>query len=229
MTALSNVKYNQISWRFRPEKERRPHSDTDMGQLFSDILKTLALAAALFFVVQALIQNYEVFGASMEPNLGSGDHILVNKAAYLSLDLERISKIIPFYDREDGSKFHLFGEPERGDVVIIKSPNPPPERLIKRIVGIPGDRVEIRAGTLRITGKPIEEPYIMGGAGNLSPLVVPEDHYFVLGDNRSRSNDSRFFGSIPRSDIVGKAWVSYWPLGAFGIVDSYPIEVAAAP
>jgi signal peptidase I len=200
-----------------------------MGRAFSDILKSLVLAAALFFVIQALVQNYQVFGASMEPSVHSGEHIIVNKVAYLSLDLDRLSKLIPFYDRDDGSRFHLFGEPERGDVVIVRSPSPPPDRLIKRIVGTPGDTVEIRSGTLYINGQPIEEPYTLKGGPSVSLMVVPDDYYFILGDNRPSSNDSRYFGPVPRSDIVGKAWMAYWPLGDIGIVDSYAIEVPSNP
>ncbi|MFQ5872942.1 MAG: signal peptidase I [Dehalococcoidia bacterium] len=198
-----------------------------MKQTFSDVVKTLVLAAALFFVVQALLQNFEVFGASMEPSVQSGEHILVNKAAYLSLDLDRVSKFIPFYDPE--KELQLFGEPERGDVVVFKSPNPPPKRLIKRIVGLPGDTIEIRAGALYINGQRIEEPYTTGAADDsLSPRVVPEDHYFLLGDNRNQSNDSRNpeIGPVHRSNIVGKAWLSYWPLGDFGFVDAHSIEMS---
>ena len=200
-----------------------------MSQALSDILKSLILAVVLFFAVQAILQNYQVFGASMEPSVSSGERIIVNKAAYSSLDLDRLSKLVPFYDEENGSKLHLFGEPQRGDVVIIDSPNPPPERLIKRIVGIPADTVEIRANVLYINGQPIEEPHTSDAGPSMSPEVVPEDHYFILGDNRGRSKDSRFFGPIHQSDIIGKAWLAYWPLGEFGIVDSNSIEVPDSP
>ncbi|MEE9198965.1 MAG: signal peptidase I [Dehalococcoidia bacterium] len=206
-----------------------------MGRAFSDILKSLVLAAALFFVIQALVQNYQVFGASMEPSMHSGERIIVNKAAYLSVDLGKLSKFIPFYDKADGSRVHLFGEPQRGDVVIVESPNPPPDRLIKRIVGIPGDTVEIRSGTLYINGHPIEEPYVQGSTSILCrngveyPYDVLEDSYFIMGDNRTHSNDSRCLGPISRSDIVGKAWMAYWPLGDIGIVDSHAIEVPSDP
>ncbi|MFQ5933726.1 MAG: signal peptidase I [Dehalococcoidia bacterium] len=202
-----------------------------MKHALADIVKTLVLAAALFFVVQALIQNYQVFGASMEPSVQSGDHIIVNRVAYLSLDLDRVSKFIPFYEAEEGKKVQLFGKPQRGDVVIIESPNPPPDRLIKRIVGLPGDTVEIRNGVLFVNGHQVDETYIQEFDSNFSPVVVPEERYFVLGDNRSHSNDSRYFKPccIHRSDIVGKAWLSYWPLGDWGIVDSHPIEVPSEP
>ena len=193
----------------------------------SEIFRTLVLAAILFFVVQALLQNYKVFGASMEPSFESGEHILVNRAAYMSIDLGKLSKLIPFYDKEDGDKFYLLGEPDRGDVVIIKSPPPPPDRLIKRIVGLPGDTVEIKGGTVYINNHPLEEPYTTGFSSSLAPVKMPEDHYFVLGDNRGRSNDSRFpgFGPVHRSNILGKAWLAYWPFSSFGLVDSHSLDV----
>lgn len=201
-----------------------------MKSAVTDVIKTLILAAALFFVVQTIIQNYEVFGASMEPSMQTGDHIIVNKAAYVSLDLHKVSKFIPFYEAEEGKVIDLFGEPSRGDVVIIDSPNPPPDQLIKRIVGVPGDTVEIRGGILFINGERIQEDYTRAAPSlSLSPVVVEDDSYFVLGDNRSRSNDSRNFGQVDRDRIVGKAWLSYWPLGDFGIVDDHHLELSSDP
>ncbi len=163
----------------------------------------------------------------MEPSFQSGEHILVNRSAYLSIDLGKLSKLIPFYDREDGDRLYLLGEPDRGDVVIIESSSPPQDRLIKRIVGLPGDTIEINGGTVYINDYPIDEPYTSGLSSSLAPVSVPEDHYFVLGDNRGRSNDSRFpgFGPVQRSDILGKAWLAYWPFSSFGLVDSYSLEI----
>ena len=178
-------------------------------------------------MVQAIIQNYEVFGGSMEPTIHTGDHIIVNKAAYVSLDLHKMSKFVPFYDAEEGQVLDIFGEPARGDVVIINSPSPPPEQLIKRIVGVPGDTVEIRGGDLFINGERIQEVYIRGSAPSISPIVIPRDHYYVLGDNRAHSNDSRYFGPVPRDSIVGKAWLAYWPLDGFGIVDDHHLELSS--
>ncbi len=209
--------------------EAAPVLRLEMRQLFFDIIKTLVLAAALFFVVQTLVQNYQVFGASMEPNLHSGDHLIVNKAAYLSLDMGSVSKFIPFYEADDDSMLFIFGEPKRGDVVIIKAPFPPPDRLIKRIVGLPGDTVEIKTGVLYVNGFPVTEPHVQGAPPSLDRVEVPEAHYYVLGDNRTRSNDSRTFGPIHRSAIVGKAWISYWPLGELGVVDSFYGEVNLTP
>ena len=195
-----------------------------MKRSLLDVVKALALAAVFFFVVQAVVQNYQVLGQSMEPNLHSGQHVIVNKAAYMSLDVEGLSKFIPFYDADEGSEFHLFGEPERGDVVVIRSPQEMEKRLVKRIVALPGDSLEIEDGIVKINGHSISEPYVLGNTRDRDESTIPEGHYFVLGDNRPRSNDSNSFGPIYKSQIIGKAWLAYWPPGDFGPVDSFTIE-----
>ena len=192
-----------------------------------EIIKALALAAAFFFVVQSVLQNYQVLGQSMEPNLHSGQHVIVNKAAYMSVDVDRLSKFIPFYDVEDGSEMHLLGEPQRGDVVVVRSPQESGKRLVKRIVALPGDSLEIEGGTIRINGESISEPYVLGNTRDRDKSTIPEGHYFVLGDNRTRSNDSNNFGPIHESQIIGKAWLVYWPLGDFGPVDSFAIQLGS--
>ena len=195
-----------------------------MKRSLLDVVKALALAAVFFFVVQAVLQNYQVLGQSMEPNLHSGQHVIVNKAAYMSLDVDRLSKFIPFYEVDEESELHLFGEPERGDVVVIRSPQELAKRLVKRIVALPGDSLEIEDGILKINGQLISEPYVLGNARDRDESTIPEGHYFVLGDNRPRSNDSNSFGPVHESQIVGKAWLTYWPPRDFGPVDSFTIE-----
>ena len=195
-----------------------------MTKTLSDVAKALALAACFFFVVQAVLQNYQVLGQSMEPNLHSGQHVIVNKAAYMSVDVERLSKFIPFYEVDEGSELHLFGEPERGDVVVVVSPQPSGKRLVKRVLGLPGDTLEIEDGMLKINGRAITEHYVLGSPRDRELLRIPTDHYFVLGDNRPQSNDSNSFGPVHRSQIVGKAWLAYWPPEEFGTVDSFSIE-----
>ena len=198
-----------------------------MTKTLVDIIKALALAAFFFFVVQAVLQNYQVLGQSMEPNLHSGQHVIVNKAAYMSVDVDRLSKFIPFYEVDGESELQLFGEPQRGDVVVIRSPQESGKRLVKRIVALPGDSLEIEDGVLSINGRASDEPYVLGKTRSRERMTIPDDHYFVLGDNRPQSNDSNNFGPIHRSQIVGKAWLAYWPLENFGTVDSYVIELGS--
>lgn len=195
-----------------------------MTKTLIDIAKALALAAFFFFVVQAMLQNYQVLGESMEPNLHSGQHVIVNKAAYMSVDVDKLSKFIPFYEVDEGSELHLFGEPQRGDVVVVVSPQPSGKRLVKRVVGVPGDTLEIEDGVLTINGQAIDEPYVLGIPRDRDPLRIPAGHYFVLGDNRPQSNDSNNFGPVHRNQIIGKAWLAYWPPEEFGTVDSFAID-----
>lgn len=195
-----------------------------MTKTLIDVAKALALAACFFFIVQAVLQNYQVLGQSMEPNLQSGQHVIVNKAAYMSVDVDRLSKFIPFYEVDEGSELNLFGEPQRGDVVVVVSPQPSRKRLVKRVLGLPGDTLEIEDGVLKINGRAIAEPYVLGNPRDRQPLRIPSDHYFVLGDNRPHSNDSNNFGPVHRSQIIGKAWIAYWPLENLGIVDSFSID-----
>ena len=109
-------------------------------------------------------------------------------------------------------------------MVVIRSPQEMEKRLVKRIVALPGDSLEIEDGIVKINGHSISEPYVLGNTRDRDESTIPEGHYFVLGDNRPRSNDSNTFGPIYKSQIVGKAWLAYWPPGDFGTVDSFQIE-----
>lgn len=156
-----------------------------------------ALAVAL--VIQAfLFQAFYIPSESMEPTLQTGDRVLVNKLSY---DLHDVN---------------------RGDVVVFeRPPNEPPSEvhdLIKRVVGLPGDTVEGVDGVVLVNGEPLDESYLASGTitSPFSAVVVPEDHVFVMGDNRGNSRDSRFFGPIDESLIVGRAFVIVWPLGRVG-------------
>ena len=110
--------------------------------------------------------------------------------------------------------------PERGDIVVI-DPQTGQERLIKRVIGLPGDIVEIRESRVYLNGRPFDETYLplRTPQANFGPALVPAGHVFVLGDNRNNSNDSRYFGSISLEQVTGRAWVSYWPVEDFGLVE----------
>jgi signal peptidase I len=132
----------------------------------------------------------------MEPSLHSDQRLVVEKVSY---------------------RFH---GPQRFDVVILKLPSQGDELLIKRVVGLPGETVEIRDGQVYINGEPLVESFINGDTrpGRNEHVIVPPLHVFVLGDNRNHSNDSRSFGPVPIENIVGRAWVSYWPPDDLGLV-----------
>ena len=159
-----------------------------LRRLLRDVLEAGVMALVLFVLLQATVQNTIVEGQSMEPNLVSGQRLLVNKLAY------------------------RLGEPARGDIVVIDSPRGTSEKLIKRIVGLPGETVELRGGRVYINGQMIEETYHPAvGMRPYPPTIVPPGYYFLLGDNRDHSGDSRVWGSASRDLIVGRVLVSIWP------------------
>lgn len=171
-----------------------------------ETLPILILAAILFFVQRATIQTSVVDGSSMSPSFRNGQRIIVNKVVY---------------------RFH---EPERGDVVIFEPPNNDIEDYIKRIIGLPGESVEIRGGVVYIheedgTVFPLDEPYIKDPARQpYEGEKIPENEYFVLGDNRNVSSDSRYGWTLPRQNIVGKAWLSIWPPDMMGLAANYSFD-----
>ncbi len=166
-----------------------------------DILETVTFVGSIFIVVYLFImQPNQVKGASMEPGLHSGDYIFTSKVTY---------------------KFRSI---QRGDIVVFHSPKNPDIEYIKRIIGLPGDRVLIQDETVSVNGIPLSEPYISartttwenGAIKEGEPLVVPKNELFVLGDNRPRSSDSREFGSIPISSLIGQVFYRYFPPGRMG-------------
>ena len=161
------------------------------------VVATLVLALLIFLLVNATMESREVEGACMEPNLYSGQRVLVIKAAYWC------------------------GEPQRGDVIIFLSPQDPDRTLIKRIIGLPNESISISDGTVHIDGEPLEEPYVQGGHDNFPETQVPAESYFVMGDNRNHSTDSRRWGMLPRENIIGRAWLCYWPLGDWHLIRGY--------
>jgi len=163
------------------------------------ILTALILALIIFFGVQAIIESRVVEGSSMEANLYDGQRLIVVKAAY------------------------WFGEPQRGDVIIFRHPLDPGRTLVKRVVGLPGEHIEIKDGLVYIDGSPLYEPYVKGMVstscqGSYCDLEIPQEQYFVMGDNRTASSDSRFWGMVPRGDIIGRAWLLYWPLSDWHLI-----------
>lgn len=161
-------------------------------EFLESVLPALVIVAVInLFLAQAT----RVEGQSMEPNLHDNERLIIEKVSY------------------------RFRQPERGDIVVIRSPQSGTAPLIKRVIGLPGEIVEIKLNRVYINGEPLEEPYLeQPTPGTMSPRLVPEDHVFVLGDNRRASNDSRFFGMVPYEDILGRAWFCYWPLDCLGVI-----------
>ena len=161
-----------------------------------EALETIVPAILVALLINLfLAQATRVYGQSMEPALQTNQRLVVEKVSY---------------------RLH---PPRRGDVVVIKLPQHPVELLIKRVVGLPGETVEVRDGEVWINGQVLQEPYVAQlTQGSMAPRVVPEGMIFVLGDNRGYSNDSRSFGPVPLENVVGRAVFSYWPPGTIGFV-----------
>lgn len=184
--------------------------------LIWDIAETLLIALVLFVAIRGVILNYRVDGSSMEPTLHNGEMLIVNRRAYVAIPLGRWLNAIPGVDVDEGWVWHPFGQPQRGDIVVFRPPNGGSEPYVKRIIALPGEHVEIREGAVFINGKRLIEPYLVEptvwrGMTLNHEYVVEPGHVFVMGDNRNNSSDSRIFGAIPMSSIIGKAWLTYWP------------------
>lgn len=158
-----------------------------------EIVQTLILAGVFYGIVSLATARVVVEGPSMQPTLKSGEWIIVNRLTY------------------------TFGAPHRGDVVVFLPPtNATTDDLIKRIIGLPGETVEIHSGAVYVNGEQLEEPYIQGTTTHEGRWVLTSDQLFVMGDNRELSLDSRSFGPITLSIVVGKAWIIYWPPSEWG-------------
>ena len=167
-------------------------------------LRWLSKLGPLFRAVELVTAaRFTVRGESMRPNFENDQYVLVSKLTY------------------------LMAPPSRGDVVVLQHPYRHGWHYIKRIVGLPGECVEVRGGVVRIDGEPLEEPYVLEGHEGTS---LPWEHsvacewplgkgeFYMMGDNRADSDDSRAFGPVPRENIIGKAWLRYWPRQVWGVI-----------
>ena len=167
------------------------YGEVTLRAIVREMFETVLLAIIIFVVLQFSVQNYQVRGSSMQPTLDQGAYVLVNKLVYLfSFDL-----------------------PDHGDVIVFRYPGDESRDFVKRVIGIPGDTLEIKRGQVILNGRLLKEHYVSNlGNSSESLLTVPKGGYYVLGDNRSVSNDSRNWGPVYRENIIGKAWFSFWPL-----------------
>ena len=161
-----------------------------------DGLQTAALSLLLFLAVSVSLARVRIESISMEPTLYRGEFVLINKIAVI------------------GGVFR------RGDVIVFKYPPDPDVQYIKRIIGLPGDQVLVSGGQVYINGNLLSEPYLMASPTYIGIWHIPAGSYFVLGDNRNRSNDSHVWGVVPRENIVGKAELIYWPPNEVGFISS---------
>ncbi len=161
------------------------------GRLIVEALEVAILTLLIFLCIRLVAQNYIVDGPSMQPTLYTNEYILVDKSAY------------------------FFSSPQRGDVVVFHYPLDPKVDYVKRVIGVPGDTVTVAAnGVVTVDGVTLTEPYVNDLDNPYPPetITLQPGQYFVLGDNRGDSSDSRYWGTLPRNDIVGRAEFVYWPV-----------------
>ena len=196
-----------------PQRER-PHARSAI----TDLAKTAIQALLLFVILSALIGRFEIHQISMEPNFHEGQRVLVSKLDSLWSSL--FVRTAHAADSRRSSPFAL----QHGQVVVFfKTPSRDEDALIKRAIGLPGDTVELRDGAVLINGVLLNEPYVNGAqtfcSNYCAPFTLGLDEYFLMGDNRANSLDSRSFGPIPASQLVGRVVLRYWPLEQ---VEVYP-------
>ena len=192
-----------------------PQARNTASSLFRELAEVIVLAVILYFGISFAVQAVHVEGLSMWATLDDNDYLIANKIDY---------------------RLH---NPQRGDIIILRPPTDNSKDFIKRVIGLPGERVLIRSGVVYINGRKLDESSYLPEAwisytdwpgNNPNGQVMGPNQYFVMGDNRNRSQDSRIFGPITRDRIDGRAWFRIWPLDHFGGIYSHKpvLENAAA-
>ena len=195
-----------------------------MQSVLRETIETVALAVFLVLLLQSAVQNYRVEGPSMLPLLENFDRVLVSKLAYTEVDAQRAARWIPGLEAGDKESWHPVGGPGYGDVVVFRWPRDERQNFVKRIIGLPGDNIRIQRGNVYRNGAVIDEPYVERESGEtIAERTVPDGEYYVMGDNRRQSDDSRHWGNVPAENIVGKIWVAYWPLNRFSALLAGPL------
>jgi len=172
-----------------------------------DFIQTFVVFAAIFALIYLFIaQPHKVSGLSMSPTFHDGDYILTDKVSY------------------------RFNNPQKGDVIVLKNPRDENQDFIKRVIALPGDTIKVENTKVYVNGQPINEYYLPASTNTNSGAYLTEgtsvnvdpDQFFVLGDNRNHSSDSREWGYVPRKDIIGKVFLRYWPASSVGLFKSLP-------
>ncbi len=170
-----------------------------------EVVETVVIALLIALVIRTfVVEVFVVDGRSMEPTLKTGERLLVNKFTY------------------------RLNEPQPGEVIVFRYPRQPDRDFIKRVMAVPGDKIEIKRGHVFVNGQEVAEPYLQfRGEGDWPVREVPPESVWVLGDNRNNSEDSRYFGEVPLKNIKGRAFFRFWPLGRWRAFDIHQLATAA--
>ena len=187
----------------QPEPQAPAQEKLEIKRFLVDLVETVGLALILFLVINAVSARVRVDGFSMLPTLHDGEFVLVNKLAYRS------------------------ASPTRGDIIVFRSVSGPNLDLIKRVIGLPGDKIVIRGLKVTVNDQTLSEPYINDAPDYNGEWQVPDGDLFVLGDNRNDSSDSHAWGYLPIQNVIGKALLIYWPPPEWAFLDHVKIAVAA--
>jgi len=194
-----------------PREEARGNLWAEGRLLLRDLVFALMLAALMVVFV---VQPVKVEGTSMLPRLHDGERIFVNKLVY--------------YD-----EYRWAPKIDRGDIVVFWFPDDPSKSYIKRVIGLPGDTVEVHDGQVRLNGKDLQEnyldPHLNVSHRTLAPAFVKLNYYYVMGDNRDNSSDSRIWGLVPKKYVYGKALLRYWPLNNASFIHHENVSPGVAP
>ena len=192
-----------------------------MSRLAREITEAVLLALVVLLVLQTTVRNFKVEGSSMSPTLEGGQYLVVDQASFFKIDKERLSRIVPFWKESEAEPEYAFDPPGRGEIIVFNYPLDPGKDFVKRVVGLPGETVEVRGGIVYVDGEALPEPYLARkDESNARKVALGESEYYVIGDNRRNSNDSRAWGPVHEEQIVGRVWLVYWPWDDIHFVDS---------
>ena len=195
-----------------------------MARVGREVIEAVLLAVVVFMLLQTTVRNFKVDGSSMDPTLENGQYLLVNRLVYLRIEMDRFSSIVPFWQAEEDSVRYAIHPPERGEVIVFEFPDSIPSNpkrdFVKRVIGLPGETIEVKDGVPFVDGVVLEEPYLTTkDNSNGRKVELGAGEYYVMGDNRAHSNDSRGWGAVPEENLRGKVWMIYWPAPGIHILN----------
>jgi len=195
-----------------------------LARVGREVIEAVLLAVVVFMLLQTTVRNFKVDGSSMDPTLENGQYLLVNRLVYLRIEMDRFSSIVPFWQAEEDSVRYAIHPPERGEVIVFEFPDSIPSNpkrdFVKRVIGLPGETIEVKDGVPFVDGVVLEEPYLTTkDHSNGRKVELGAGEYYVIGDNRAHSNDSRSWGAVPEENLRGKVWMIYWPAPGIHILN----------